>query len=429
MTRIHLPHKVRIADVLRASDLFDQLSSEELDQLSRELREVGLGRGEVLYRQGQPADQMFVIVEGCVQSMSTGPDGRLRMVGQLSDGDTLGEIALFSGEDHQATACAVTNARVLVLEREAFERLVAGRPHIMRTVLAAVSRRASRANSRIAAQSTIDAYGGGSGRVYALFSPRGGAGKTTLAINLAIALARAQPERVALMDLDLLFGDAALLLNVHQPPTLATLSNGDLDRLDLRTLASLTVQHESSVRVVVGAGRPEDGERIEPSHVQAALTGLRRQFLVIVVDCGRTFWKPAVAALEAADRLVMVCTPELTTLRDVRDCQRMLGPTMSKALYVLNHPMPATGLSRAKFEGALEHPIAVEIPYAGDGVVRTAFANGSFVQAAGKTPFQRAIDELAAKLQPPGVSRSVSPANGRPGAARTGLLGLLARHG
>jgi len=422
---------MRVADVLRASDFFEQLSSDELEQLSRELRLMEVRPGDVLFHQGHPADEMVVIVEGWVESTSTGADGHPRMVGQLSDGDTVGEMALFAGETHQATACAITEARVLVLSKESFEHLVAGRPHIMRNVLAAVSRRAARANRRIAAQGTPEFVGDASGRVYAVFSPRGGSGKTTVAINLAIRLAREEPERVALVDLDLLFGDAALLLGVPQPPTLATFSDTELERLDLRKLASTTVQHESGVRIVVGAGRPEDGERITPGHVAAALAGLRRQFMVTVVDCGSTFLKASVAALEAADRVVLVCTPELTTLRDVRDCQRLLGGAMqsskNKVLYVLNHRTSATGLSRERFERALDQQIALELPYAGESTARTAFASGSFVHAGGKSPFGRAVDELAAKLGPPGVApwRVTPTSNGHATGSRPGFLQLL----
>lgn len=423
---------MRVVDALRASELFEQLSSDELQLLARELRQVELGHGDVLYRQGDAANEMFVIVEGCVQAMSTGPDGRLRMVGQASDGETLGEMALFSGDTHPNTACAITDARVLVLRKEAFERVVEGRPHIMRNVLAAVSRRAARATRRVAAQAINDPHGGTTGRIYAVFSPRGGSGKTTVAINLAARLAREQPDRVALVDLDLLFGDAALLLDVDKPPTLAALPDADLERLDLRTLATATVQHDSGIRVLVGAAKPEEGERITPAHIQAALGGLRRQFLVTVVDCGNSAWKPLVACLEAADRVVLVCTPELSTLRDVRDCQRMLSQVLqgdkNKTLYVMNHPTGVAGLSRERFERALEHTLAGELPYAGDAAAKAAFAGGSYVQAVGKTPLSRAVDDLIGKLQPPAAARDgryAAGATGQANGARPGLLRLL----
>jgi pilus assembly protein CpaE len=142
---------------------------------------------------------------------------------------------------------------------------------------------------------------------------------------------------------------------------------------------------------MVGATSPEEGERVTGAHVRAALAALRRQFLVTIVDCGNTFSEPTLAALEAGDRLLVLCTPELATLRDVRDCQRIFGQALhidkAKLSYILNHPLPSTGLTRVQFESALEHPMSHEIPHAGE--------------LASKPVFAKAVGQLVAELRPP----------------------------
>src|SRR5256885_13213195 len=100
---------MRVTDLLRTSDLFDQLSVEELDQLGRKFHERQVRRGEIVFRQGEPAQEMFIVVEGSIQLTSAWPDGRVRSVRQLTDGAAFGEIALFSGETHSATASAETD--------------------------------------------------------------------------------------------------------------------------------------------------------------------------------------------------------------------------------------------------------------------------------------------------------------------------------
>jgi MinD-like ATPase involved in chromosome partitioning or flagellar assembly len=396
---------MRVADLLRASDLFEQLTTDEIQQLAQRLEVRQCHRDEVLCQQGEPAEAMFIIVDGCLQLTSLRPDGRLRMIRHLGDGESFGEIALFSGERHAATVTAVDETRVALLQKDAFEQLVATRPHIMRSVLAAVSKRAARSHRLMAPEQPGEALAGVSGQVYAVFSPRGGVGKTTLTVNLAVWLAGLLRERTALLDLDLVFDDAALLLNLEQPPALAAIAEADMPRFDLPRLAEYAVEHESGVHVVVGATRPEDGERVTEAHVRGVLGTMRRRFLATVVDCGSGVSRPAQAALEAADRVIVVCSPELTTLRDVLNFQRGFGRILqtprNKALYVINHPGPTGGLSREKFEGALEQTIALEIPYAGEAFARGALSTGQLMRTNTRSPYARAIINLAEQLKPP----------------------------
>jgi pilus assembly protein CpaE len=190
------------------------------------------------------------------------------------------------------------------------------------------------------------------------------------------------------MDLDLLFDDAVLELDVRASTSLAGLAGDDVQRLDARALSELVTEHSSGLKVLVGATSPEDGERVTATHVHSALVALKRQSLLTVVDCGSTFSEPTLAALEMSDRVLVVCTPELVTLRDVRDCQRIFGQALhldkSKIAYLFNHPSPTVGLTRRQFEDALEQRMLLEFPHAGEG--------------AGKSAFAKAIDQLAREL-------------------------------
>jgi pilus assembly protein CpaE len=297
----------------------------------------------------------------------------------------------------------------------------------MRAMLAAVSRRAVQTNQRLLADQPGAARGplspASTGRIYPVFSPRGGSGKTTLAVRLATRLAELSPQRVALLDLDLFSDDAALQLNLTPAASLASIREAELAGLDPRSLGNYLVEHESRLRVLVGATSPEEGERVTGAHVRAALAALRRQFLVTIVDCGSTFSEPTLAALEAGDRVLVVCTPELATLRDVRDCQRIFGQALhidkTKLAYIFNHPLPAAGLTRVQFEAALEQPMSHEIPHAGE--------------LASKPVFAKAVGQLVAELRPPesaadGTSGGTTDRKGRARPARAGLLRLWGAH-
>jgi CRP-like cAMP-binding protein len=404
---------MRITDLLRTIDLFARLPADDLDHLSHRMRERHFGRDEVLCRQGEPAQAMIIVTAGRIKLSAAEADGRMRTVRELAEGDFFGEIALFARERHTATATAVNESRVLVLEQDEFEALVASRPQLMRNMLTAISRRAAQTNRQLVTDQASNATVSANGRVHPVFSPRGGAGKTTLAVNLAIGLAELIPGRVGLLDLDLLFDDAALLLDVAPSTSLATIPESELEHLDARMLSNYLVEHEGSLRVLVGATRPEDGERVSGAHVRAALAAMKQQFLVTIVDCGSNFAEPTLMALEAADKAIMLCTPELSTLRDVRDCQRILGQALhldkTRLMYAFNHPVPSTGLSRQQFETALEQPMALEIPHAGESVAKAAVSAGTVVRATGRGQFAQAIGHLVRDLQP----ADADPADGR----------------
>jgi pilus assembly protein CpaE len=155
-------------------------------------------------------------------------------------------------------------------------------------------------------------------------------------------------------------------------------------------LPRLIIRHSSGLGVLVGASRPEEGEQLTATDVRAAISELKRQFSVTVMDCANTYSEPLLAALESADRILVVCTPELTTLRDVRELQRLFGQALhlgkDRLSFVLNHPSPATGLSREQFERGLEERMLVEIEHAGERAMRPEFA--------------RALSKLADELDP-----------------------------
>jgi CRP-like cAMP-binding protein len=381
---------MRITDLLRTIDVFEQLSSDDLDQLSRRMQDRHLRADEILCRQGAPVESMFIVLSGCIELAAAALEGRPSSSQRLKAGDSFGEVELISGVPHPTTATADGHSRVLEFHKDDFEAIVSQRPQLMRTMLAAISRRAVQANRRLLTEPSSGTGVSSSCRVFTVFSPRGGAGKTTVAIGLATRLAELAPQRVVLLDLDLLFDDATLELSLCAPASLASIADEDLAHFDPSALSSYLVEHPSSLRVLVGATSPEEGERVTAAHVRAALAAIRRQFLVAVVDCGSNFSEPTLAAMEAADRLLVVCTPELVALRDMRDCQRVFGQVLhfdkTKVSYVFNHPLPSAGLTRLQFESALEQPMSLDIPHAGESARRPGFA--------------RAIDQLARELRP-----------------------------
>jgi Flp pilus assembly CpaE family ATPase len=383
-------------------DIFETLASEELETIALLLRERRLIEGEELCRQGEPGDALFIVTGGRIRLSTGEPE---KVLTYFTDGQFFGEMSLLTGAPRSATATAESDSQVLVLAKRDFDQLLATHPQIMREMLKVVSHRTLQTNQQLLAEEPGGAVAVGAGKVYAVFSPRGGAGKTTVATNLAMRHAHDYPERVALLDLSLTFGHAAPLLGLSPQSSLASVPAESLDDFDRRTLSTYLVEHPSTLKVLVAGNRPEEGEAVTAAHVRAALSAMKRQFAATVVDCGSSFDEPTIAALELADKVIVLGAPELNSLRDVRECQRVFGEIIhldkDKLCFVLNQPQPYAALSRMQFETALEQEMFMELPHAGEAAHKAAARGEPLVAAAPGSAFAKAIQKLAHTLLPP----------------------------
>lgn len=408
---------MKVTDLLRTMDIFEQLPAEDLEKIARLLRERRLAEGEVLMRQGEPGDAMYVVTGGKIRLAVTDPNGNEKVLTHFTDGQFFGETALLTGAPRAATATAESESRVLVLPKADFDALMSSNAQIMREMLKVLSQRTVQTNQALLADDSTGPSTAGAGRVYAVFSPRGGSGKSTIAVNLATALAQQAPERVGLLDLSLTFGHTALLLNIVPESSLAAVPPESLESLDRQVLGRYFVSHPVGLQLLVGGTRPEEGEAVTGDHVRAALRVMKRQFQTIVVDCNGSFSDPILAALEVADKIVLVCTPELNTLRDIRECQRIFGEVVhiekGKTFFLLNYYQPFKVLSREQFEGALEQQVNVEVPHAGEAGIKAAMKGEPLVLAAPSSPFARAIDRLVWELTPEDQRSSKAPGRGK----------------
>jgi CRP-like cAMP-binding protein len=395
---------MRVTDLLRTMDIFEALPSEELETIAQLLRERRLAETEVLCRQGDPGDALFIVTGGRIRLSTTDPSGNEKVLTFFTDGQFFGEMSLLTGAPRSATAIAETDSQLLVLDKNAFDELLASRAQIMREMLNVVSQRTLQTNQQLLADEPGNAVSVGAGLVYAIFSPRGGSGKTMLAVNLAARHAMEQPERSALVDLSLTFGHAASLLDLEPETSLAAVPSDSLADFDRRTLGQYMVEHSTGLQVIVAGTRPEEGEVVTAAHVRAALGTMKRQFSATFVDCGSSFDEPTIAALEMADRIIVVCTPELNTLRDVRECQRVFGEIirldMKRISFVFNHNQPFAVLNREQFESALEQPMSFELPHAGDAAYKAANRGEPLVVCQGGSPYSKAVERMIRTLVP-----------------------------
>jgi len=241
-----------------------------------------------------------------------------------------------------------------------------------------------------------------SSRVIVVVSSKGGVGKSTVAANLALGIARVAPMETVLVDLDVQFGDAATLLDLTPSHSLADAfgSSAALDTLILKTFLTM---HPSKLYVLAGADSPTVSDHVTAVHVKRLLEQLASQFRYVVVDTGAGLSEHTLAALERANDVVIVSSMDVTSIRSVRkevDVLSELSLFPPSRHLVLNMADQRSGLTARDVEGVVGMPVSVTIPRSPE--VPLAANHGEPILLSKKPgPVGKAIDELVQRLSDP----------------------------
>jgi CRP-like cAMP-binding protein len=396
----------RVLDLLRSSELFAELPESELAKIARLLKETKFSENDLIFSQGDPGDGLYIVLQGRVRIASSDSFGRERVLAFYGPGEFFGDMAVLTGGPRSASASASTDVRLLQLRKDDFDQLVATNVGVMRAMMRVMMERQAALNTRLTHEAGAT-QGDVHGQVTVVFSPRGGAGQTMLATNLAVALAQLTPDRVVAVDLDLLFGHVAMLLDLVPRTALSAITPAAIRALDRDSLAYYLAKHtESSLRVLNGTMRPEDSELVTGEHVRAMIEQLRRQFVHVVVDAGSRFSEPCLAALEAADQVIVVSTPEAAITRATQESQRvlrdLLGVPADRVRFVQNQPTPYGKPSAEDLAEMLSVERVLEMPFGGEDVSKAALNGFPVVMGRAGNPASRAIIGLARDLDQSG---------------------------
>lgn len=154
-------------------------------------------------------------------------------------------------------------------------------------------------------------------QVYTVFSTKGGVGKTFVSINLAASLAKDPEKRVVLVDLDLDFGNAALALNLYPKFSITDVID-DIRHMDSDLIESYLTPHESGIKILPANLQPNMNDFINAEHIRVILESLRESFDYVVVDMPGRFVETIMPALALADHLLVITTPELSSVRNIK---------------------------------------------------------------------------------------------------------------
>ena len=234
-------------------------------------------------------------------------------------------------------------------------------------------------------------------KIITVFSTKGGVGKTTIASNLAVSIARITKKRVALVDLDLQFGDIAIMLNVSMKNTISDLIK-EINQLDEDLMDDYLVTHFSGVRVLPAPIKPEYAEYITSAHVEKILNTLKQSYHYIIIDTSASFHETVLTSLDMSDRILFVSTLDLPTIKNVKsgiDVMESLHYPEEKINIILNKASEQFGIKYKDFENALKHPIWSYVPEDSQTVITSANKGFPFVMTRMETKVAKAIINIS----------------------------------
>ncbi|GIF21845.1 pilus assembly protein CpaE [Actinoplanes tereljensis] len=234
------------------------------------------------------------------------------------------------------------------------------------------------------------------GRVITIFAGKGGCGRSVIAVNLATALAAGGGRRVLLVDLDLQFGDVAIMLKLPPERNIAG-AIAMAGRLDEPGLRSIITPYKNGIDVLLAPSGPAQGEHVRRELVVEILDLARPNYDFIVVDTPALVTDQVLAALDISDWLIPIVTPDLPTLKSVRltvEMFDMLDYSKDRRLLVFNRSNTEVGLTAADIEEAVGIPFAVHVPSSREVTISVNRAEPLYLTNPAH-PFSAAIGRLA----------------------------------
>jgi pilus assembly protein CpaE len=250
-------------------------------------------------------------------------------------------------------------------------------------------------------KSYAEATSAGTTRIISVFAPKGGVGKTTIAFNLAVALAQLE-QRTVLIDGSVQFGDLRALLKV--PTDAPSILDLPTDRISESDLGDVLWRDPSGIDILLAPPRIEMAEMITPRDIDKILSLLRRVYGAIVIDMSSSINDINLGFLDASDTIVEIVTYDSTTIHNtiaMADTFRSIGYPPTKVRYLVNRADSAGGIAPDDLARALGRVPEHSVMSDGQLVVKCNNEGVPFILANPSAPVSQDMMRVATDLLGP----------------------------
>ena len=238
------------------------------------------------------------------------------------------------------------------------------------------------------------------GKITTVYNPVGGMGTTTVAVNLAAALA-ADNEKVALVDLNFFSGDVAVFLDVNPAYTLSSITS-NIARLDANFLMSVMTKHASGFYVLTEPLEVEETMVITPEQVLRVLTLLKGVFSHVIIDTGGSLAGCNQTTLEISDLILFNMTLSLPALKNAKRylvAMEKRGLPRGKIKLVVNRYLSKADIRIEDAEKVLSHKVSLTIPNEYKDVIASINKGVPVVNLSPRSPFSKSIVQLGSLIK------------------------------
>lgn len=261
-------------------------------------------------------------------------------------------------------------------------------------------------------------------RILTVFSPRGGVGCSTVATNLALGFQEETDKRILLFEGKLFFGHLDVMLNIRNQNTLADLVP-HANNLDDSLVTDVVAKHASGVHVMLSPGNVQIAQGIRPDDLYNVFVGVQRLYDLVIVDAGSSLNENSVTLMDAADRVLLVTTPDLASLRDTSrfiTISKGLGYPIDKMLVILNRAGMLGGVRPQDIEGVLHHQIFAQVSDDEPNAVRSINRGIPLLYRYPRSPASKSFKKTVQMLNGLSVTEVSQSASGSSQAQREALM-------